>query len=224
MVCRRRSLPRSAAALPHRRQSSTCASAAASKLRAAGEDKLISERLSSGLEVVAACSAAWPAQGPEGSLRPSRSPGHLCRWCCSADCSENVFLRRLACSPGGGSDEDEEVARGAAALSEAPSGTASSPTTSLPLSTAAHALAAGRGKDELDDSHPSATGKEAHEALESRRPEAELVRTEVARRAYSSVLLESSKWFLPGCTLAIIATMPSPVREPLSISVSFESL
>mmetsp|Transcript_17945 Transcript_17945/g.46283 ORF Transcript_17945/g.46283 Transcript_17945/m.46283 type:complete len:338 (-) Transcript_17945:669-1682(-) len=44
-----------------------------------------------------------------------------------------------------------------------------------------------------------------------------------ARLAYSRVLFESSKCKRPGCTLAIIATRPSHVSEPLSMSVSLES-
>mmetsp|Transcript_34114 Transcript_34114/g.72608 ORF Transcript_34114/g.72608 Transcript_34114/m.72608 type:complete len:204 (-) Transcript_34114:1306-1917(-) len=49
------------------------------------------------------------------------------------------------------------------------------------------------------------------------------VRTVEARLAYSRVLFESSKCERPGCTLAIIATRPSPVRDPFNISVSLES-
>mmetsp|Transcript_50634 Transcript_50634/g.151406 ORF Transcript_50634/g.151406 Transcript_50634/m.151406 type:complete len:351 (-) Transcript_50634:1135-2187(-) len=44
-----------------------------------------------------------------------------------------------------------------------------------------------------------------------------------ARLAYSSVLLESSKWSLPGCTLAIIETRQSDRSDPFRSSVSLES-
>mmetsp|Transcript_78957 Transcript_78957/g.226279 ORF Transcript_78957/g.226279 Transcript_78957/m.226279 type:complete len:244 (+) Transcript_78957:371-1102(+) len=44
-----------------------------------------------------------------------------------------------------------------------------------------------------------------------------------ARFAYSKVLFESSKCSLPGCTLAIIETRQSEVRELLSNKVSLES-
>mmetsp|Transcript_8288 Transcript_8288/g.22122 ORF Transcript_8288/g.22122 Transcript_8288/m.22122 type:complete len:200 (-) Transcript_8288:763-1362(-) len=47
--------------------------------------------------------------------------------------------------------------------------------------------------------------------------------TRDARFAYSRVLLESSKWSRPGCTLAIMDTRQSDVSEPLRSSVSLES-
>mmetsp|Transcript_73324 Transcript_73324/g.218866 ORF Transcript_73324/g.218866 Transcript_73324/m.218866 type:complete len:289 (+) Transcript_73324:379-1245(+) len=168
------------------------------------EERLISDRHSSGLEAV-----VTSVLSPLLAAAPASCSSLLWRLSCSFSLGDNAVFG------GGGNEEEDDVLVAHPSLTlEASSSGSSSPHACIWKLTGPWQAAVPLAGVRFPSSGAGGAGLD-------RRRGAHL--TVEARLAYSSVLLESSKCVRPGCTFAIIATSPSPVREALSIRVSLES-